>query len=363
LLLVEDDEFVRPAITRALNRTGVFAVTPAEHGARALEVLEQQHVDAILTDLQMPVMDGLTFLGHLLERGTHVPVAVMTGQRITAELADRLHRYGIAATFTKPVDISVLVDELQRLLSPATVGRITGITLFGFLQLLEVERKTGLIVVRGSGEEGRLYFVRGELVHGETRRLRGVAAVYEIVGWPDPKLELFYERTSREHTITESLQHVVMEAARLQDERALAAGGVAGEATRLDGAPGPERRRAVVQEALEEAMEIDGAVGVALVDGASGLSLATAGGSTALNVELAGAGAADFLRAKRRVMDALGLKDTIEDVMITLGKQYHLIRFLGPDPTVFLYLVLDREGANLGMARHKLAGLGRRITL
>ena len=102
---------------------------------------------------------------------------------------------------------------------------------------------------------------------------------------------------------------------------------------------------------------------MALVDGASGLSLATAGGSTALNVELAGAGAADFLRAKRRVMDALGLKDTIEDVMITLGKQYHLIRFLGPDPTVFLYLVLDREGANLGMARHKLAGLGRRITL
>ena len=93
------------------------------------------------------------------------------------------------------------------------------------------------------------------------------------------------------------------------------------------------------------------------------MTLGTAGGTTQLNVELAGAGAADFLRAKRRVMDALGLKDTIEDVMITLGKQYHVIRFLGADPEVFLYLVLDREGANLGMARHKLAALGRRITL
>src|SRR5207245_8028953 len=40
--------------------------------------------------------------------------------------------------------------------------------------------------------------------------------------------------------------------------------------------------------------------------------------------------------AKRRVIDALGLKDTIEDVMITLGKQYHLIRFLGPELNVFL---------------------------
>ena len=336
LLLVEDDEFVRSALTRALNRTGVFAVTPAENGARALELLAQQPVDAILTDLQMPVMDGLTFLSHLLERGTQVPIAVMTGQPITRDLADRLQGYGIAATFTKPVDISVLADELQRSMSPTTVGRIAGITLFGFLQLLEVERKTGLVVVRASGEEGRLYFDRGQLIHAETRRQRGLAAVYDVVGWPDPKLELFYKRASRERTITESLQHVLMEAARLEDER-----GVAGLEER--GAPesggerGPARStRADVQEALEEAMRIDGAVGVALVDGASGMTLGTAGGSTLLNVELAGAGAADFLRAKQRVMDALGLKDTIEDVMITLGKQYHVIRFLGADPKVFL---------------------------
>ena len=110
-------------------------------------------------------------------------------------------------------------------------------------------------------------------------------------------------------------------------------------------------------------MQIDGAVGVALVDGATGMTLGTAGGSRLLNVELAGAGAADFLRAKRRVLDTLGLKDSIEDVMITLGKQYHLIRYLGPDLNVFLYLVLDREAASLGLARHKLAALGRRIAL
>jgi len=49
--------------------------------------------------------------------------------------------------------------------------------------------------------------------------------------------------------------------------------------------------------------------------------------------------------------------------MITLGKQYHLIRFVGSELKVFLYLVLDREGANLGMARHRLAAIGRGITL
>ncbi len=363
MLLVEDDEFVRLALTRALNRTGVFTVTPAEHGARALEVLAAQPVDAILTDLQMPVMDGLTLLGDLLERGTRTPVAVMTGQRITPELAERLRGYGIAAAFTKPVDLSTLTDELQRSLSPATVGRIMGITLFGFLQLLEVERKTGLIVVSASGDEGRLYFDRGKLVHGETRRLRGVAAVNDIVGWPDPKLEIFYKRTSRERTIEEPLQHVLMEAARLLDERGVPVGMAGGDPGAHGHSPEEPSPTTAVRSSLEEAMQIDGALGVTLVDGASGMSLGTAGGSAMLNVELAGAGAADFVRAKLRVLAALGLKDTIEDVMITLGKQYHLIRFLGPELNVFLYLVLDRERSNLGLARHRLAAIARGITL
>src|SRR2546426_5992350 len=277
LLLVEDDEFVRLALTRALNRTGVFAVMPAEHGERALELLREHRVDAILTDLQMPVMDGLTLLGHLLERGVRTPVAVMTGQRITPELAEQLQRFGIAATFTKPVELSALADELQRSLSPTTVGRITGVTLFGFLQLLEVERKTALIVVHSGNEEGRLYFDSGALVHAETRRLRGLAAVNEVVGWPDPRLEIFYRRTARDRTIDQPLQQVVMEAARLLDERGRGRGR---EAAGRPVAP----QRPDLQEALDEAMEIDGALGGALVDGGSGRGPGGGGGSARVHV-------------------------------------------------------------------------------
>src|SRR3989441_2950122 len=143
LLLVDDDDFVRSALSRALNRTGGFTVIPAEHGKRALELLATEHVDAILTDLQMPVMDGLTLLAELFEKEVRLPVAVMTGQQIHPELRQRLQSYGIAAVFSKPVDVVFLADELQRVFDPKTVGRITGITLFGLLQLLEVERKSG----------------------------------------------------------------------------------------------------------------------------------------------------------------------------------------------------------------------------
>ena len=355
LLLVEDDDFVRPALTRALTRTGVFTVVPAEHGEQALEIFDTQQVDAILSDLQMPVMDGLTLLSHLLERGSRVPIAVMTGQPITPDLAARLHGFGIAATFSKPIEIATLADDLQRAMSPATVGRITGITLFGFLQLIEVERKSALIVVRGAGQEGRLYFDHGNLIHAHTRRLQGIAAVNDIVAWPDPKLEIFYKRKSRERTIKEPLQHILMEAARLLDER-----GAAGEQATEEGA---DATRPDVQEALDAALEIDGVLGVALIDSASGLSLGTAAGSGRVNVELAGAGAAELLRAEALALAAAGVKDTIEDVMVTLGKQYHLIRFLGPDSHAFLYIVLDRDRSNLGMARNRLAAIGRRIVL
>src|SRR5881296_914332 len=274
LLLVEDDEFVRLSLARALNRSGVFSVLPAENGQHALELLDGQQVDAILTDLQMPVMDGLTLLGHLLQRGAGLPVAVMTGHRITADLRERLQQYGIAATFTKPIDISFLADELQRSLSPATVGRMAGITLFGFLQLIEVEQKTGLIVVRAAAGEGRIYFNHGHPVHAETRLAHGPAAVYEIVRWTDPKLEIFYKRTPRERTIKESLQHILMEAARLLDESSPAAPARERGNTHQEAATPVETRKSEVQAALAEALTMDGALGIALIDAVIGIPVA-----------------------------------------------------------------------------------------
>jgi len=103
---------------------------------------------------------------------------------------------------------------------------------------------------------------------------------------------------------------------------------------------------------LEPLESIDGFVAAALVESESGLAMAKAGGG--VDLDLAAAGNTEVIRAKRRVANALKLDDHIEDILITLGKAYHLIRPLESNDSLFIYLVLDRKRANLAMARHEL---------
>ena len=112
-----------------------------------------------------------------------------------------------------------------------------------------------------------------------------------------------------------------------------------------------------IETALKEAMNIEGALGAALVDWESGMPLGTLGGGKYLDLELAAAGNTEVVRAKMRTMQSLSLNDTIEDILITMGMQYHLIRPLANADgahNLFLYLVLDRSKANLALARHYL---------
>lgn len=111
---------------------------------------------------------------------------------------------------------------------------------------------------------------------------------------------------------------------------------------------------------LEELNSLSGFMGAALVDSDSGMALATVGGNST-NLELAAAGNTEVVRAKRRVAQSLGLGDNIEDVLITLSTQYHLIRPLESNPLLFLYVMLDRSNANLAMARHVLKGFEKTL--
>ena len=115
-----------------------------------------------------------------------------------------------------------------------------------------------------------------------------------------------------------------------------------------------------VTEVLAKSMEIDGAIGAALADYESGMCLGTAGGRAGFDLEVAAAGNSEVIRSKMKVMSALGLEDQIEDILISLGKEYHLI-FPQSGSSLFLYMAFDRKNANLAMARHKLGSLAKNL--
>ncbi|MEV8632030.1 hypothetical protein AB0395_10270 [Streptosporangium sp. NPDC051023] len=116
---------------------------------------------------------------------------------------------------------------------------------------------------------------------------------------------------------------------------------------------------------LKEMMAIDGAVGSVVVDYNSGMALGALGGSKDLDLQIAAAGNTEVVRAKMRTMESLGIKDGIEDILITLTNQYHLIRpITGRNGKgLFLYLALDRTRANLALARHNLRGIEERLEI
>jgi predicted regulator of Ras-like GTPase activity (Roadblock/LC7/MglB family) len=105
-----------------------------------------------------------------------------------------------------------------------------------------------------------------------------------------------------------------------------------------------------------------GFIGACLVDSNTGMVLAIEGGGR-IDLELAAAGNTEVVRAKRRTMASLALKDKIEDILISLNTQYHLIRPLESNEAIFLYVALDRKVANLALARMAMKTVEQTITL
>ena len=102
---------------------------------------------------------------------------------------------------------------------------------------------------------------------------------------------------------------------------------------------------------LDEVMQVDGTLCCSIVDYNSGMMMAQRG--SGVDLELASAGNTEVVRAKLKTMELLSLNDFIEDMLITLGKQYHIIRPIHAMEGVFIYAVLDRK-ANLAMARRQI---------
>jgi CheY-like chemotaxis protein len=117
ILVIDDDPAIRSVVGDALRQDG-YQVDAAANGQQALTAFGKHRPDALVLDLEMPVMDGATLVRTLRERTKwgKVPLVVVSGTVGAAEIGSRL---GARACLTKPFELSELLDDVERVAPPS----------------------------------------------------------------------------------------------------------------------------------------------------------------------------------------------------------------------------------------------------
>ena len=100
--------------------------------------------------------------------------------------------------------------------------------------------------------------------------------------------------------------------------------------------------------------DVNGVVATAVVDLDSGMTLAAKSNRSDFDLAVASAYNSELVKQKMKIMKALNLKDGLEDMLLTLSSQFHLIKFL-PGGSSFLYLAAEKSGTNLAILRNSVA--------
>ena len=219
VLIVDDEKSFLLSLKDGLKQQGdKFQVLTAENGREAISVLRALPIDLLVTDLKMPQMDGFELLAWVSRNQAPLPVIVMTAFG-TPEIEARLAKIGTLQYLEKPIDLQMLQEGIFSGLNTKDKSYIRGITLPTFLQLMNLEQKTCTLKVMSRGRIGYLYIRRGELLDAECEGLTGEAAALNVVAWENAEIEMDSICRRQQGTIKLSLEHILIEAFRLKDER------------------------------------------------------------------------------------------------------------------------------------------------
>ncbi|OIN96822.1 MAG: hypothetical protein AUJ48_00935 [Deltaproteobacteria bacterium CG1_02_45_11] len=221
VLIVDDDRILCSLIQKKFEKyKNIFSVLTAKDGMEAVEKLKGNTTSLVVTDIQMPRMDGFALLAHLSENYPDVPVIVFTGHG-TPKSKKAVLGKGAAGYIEKPFKVEDLAQKvIATLKKESEGGTLQTISLEMFIQLIEMEQKTCTIRVfnKLSRGQGVLFFRNGELMDARFRAMQGKPAAYEIFSWDKVTLSIQDTCAIKEKRIDEELQAILFEAMRLKDE-------------------------------------------------------------------------------------------------------------------------------------------------
>lgn len=221
VLFVEDDEILNLVVEKSLaSYNEHFSMVMASDGFEALKMLETVSVSLVILDLIMPRMDGMTFLSHIKETYSDIPVILISAIS-TEEMPHLAEVEGIVTFLNKPLNIDEVGRHILRVLQNEAAGGIMlNVSPTMFLQLMEMECKTCTIRVvdRNSGDGGILYLSNGELLDARIGTLHGVEAACKLFSWDEVTVYVRNTCEPRENRINSALQPIIMRALAEKDE-------------------------------------------------------------------------------------------------------------------------------------------------
>jgi CheY-like chemotaxis protein len=191
----------------------------ATDGEKALQLLERFHIDLLIASLHVRGMDGFKLLTRVNQAYPLLRVIVMTDQT-TPLVQASIKNMENAVELTGPVNADAFHERIFTELQIEYGGQVRGISLASFLQMLELEDVTCRLEVSAEKNHGYLYFDQGALVAAETGSSFGKEAVFEILTWDRPLIDIDYAQKIPAREIVLPLMSLLIESRKLADEKA-----------------------------------------------------------------------------------------------------------------------------------------------
>lgn len=221
ILLVDDEKNFLLSLADMLKANeDEFSIKTAGNGKDAADIIDKESIDLVVTDLNMPVMDGFELMAHISQVNSELPVIAMTAYG-TPEMESRLRNMGAFQYIEKPIDFDSLLRKIKDgLKTGSTKGHVAGISLPSFMQLLELDKKTCTLHIKSGKNRGDMFFKQGELMSARTGKLTGQDAAFEIINWENSEIEI--ENTCKfkeeDRDINVPMGFLLIESARMKDE-------------------------------------------------------------------------------------------------------------------------------------------------
>jgi two-component system CAI-1 autoinducer sensor kinase/phosphatase CqsS len=118
ILLIDDNRYVIEAVALTLSRHIAYGdIIKVSNGREGVDILNRFSVDLILTDLQMPIMDGYSLIMYRNRHFPHVPVVAMTGDA-SPNVMQKLNALGVTECLEKPIDFDFATRLIMKILAP-----------------------------------------------------------------------------------------------------------------------------------------------------------------------------------------------------------------------------------------------------